>query len=132
MARRTVAVMKTRDVEWGLLGLVALLLVSAWPPQGGRSLAAKFVNWVVDPMDRLPVLPDALPLGLGDDPEAVEAHDAEVRLYDDLYLQGGWTRQRLELKVARDPFNPSTTRQLLTGAAVLTALYAWRLGSRRD
>lgn len=126
------AVVRARDVQWGLLGLVTLLLVSAWPPQGDRSLAAKFVNWAVDPMDRLPVLPGPLPLGLGDDPEAVNAHDAEARLYDDLYRQGGWTRRRLELKVASDPFNPSTTRQLLTGAAALTALYAWRLGSRRD
>lgn len=126
------AVVKARDVQWGLLGLVTLLLVSAWPPQGDRSLAAKFVNWAVDPMDRLPVFPGPLPLGLGDDPEAVNAHDAEARLYDDLYRQGGWTRRRLELKVAGDPFNPSATRQLLTSAAALTALCAWRLGSRRD
>ncbi len=124
--------MKARDVQWGLLGLVAVLLVAAWPPQGDRSLAMKFVNWAVDPMDLLPVLPDPLPRGLGDDPEAVEAHDAEARFYDDLFRQGGWTRRRLELKVQGDPFNPSTTRQLLTGAAVLAALYAWRLGSRRD
>jgi len=124
--------MTARDTRWGAVGLVALLLVAAWPPQGDRSLAAKFVNWAVDPAGHLPVLPDPLPLGLGDDPEAVETHDAEARLYDDMYRQGGWTRRRLELKVARDPFNPSTTRQVLTGFAVLTALYAWRLGSRKD
>ncbi len=124
--------MKARDLEWGLLALIALLLVAAWPPQGGRSLAAKFVNWAVDPVGRLPVLPDPLPLGLGDNPLAVEAHDAETRLYDDLYRQGGWMRRRLELKVAGDPFNSSTTRQLLAGLAALTVLYAWRLGSRRD
>jgi hypothetical protein len=123
---------KGRDVEWGLLGLIAVLLVAAWPPQGARSLAAQFVNWAVDPMDRLPVLPDVLPLGMGDDPVAVEAHDAETRLYDDLYRQGGWMRRRLEWKVAGDPFNPSTTRQVLLGAAVLAALYAWRLGSGKD
>jgi hypothetical protein len=123
--------MKTRDLQWGVLGLVALVLVSAWPPQGERSLAAKFVNWAVDPTNRLPILPDELPLGMGDDPAAVEAHDAETRLYDDLYGQGGWMRRRLEWKVAGDPFNPSTTRQVLLGAAVLTALYAWRLGSRK-
>ena len=124
--------MKARDLEWGLLALIAMLLVAAWPPQGDRSLAVKFVNWAVDPMGRLPVLPAPLPRGLGDDPVAVEAHDAETRLYDDLFRQGGWTRRRLDLKVAGDPFNPSTTRQLLAGLAVLSALYAWRLGSRRD
>lgn len=124
--------MKTRDRQWFLLGLVTLLLVSAWPPQGGKSLATKLVNWAVDPGHRLPSLPRPLPLGLGDDPDAVEAHDAEARLYDDLYRQGGWMRRRLELKVAGDPFDPSTTRQVLAGAAALTALYAWRLGSRRD
>lgn len=90
----------------------------------------KFVNWAVDPRGLLPVLPPALPLGLGDDPAAVEAHDAETRLYDDLYRRGGWLRLRLELKVMDDPFDASTTRQALTLAAVLAALYAWRLGSR--
>ena len=125
-------VVKTRDAKWGLLALFSLILVSLWPPQDERSLAVKFVNWAVDPRGQLPVPPEPLPLGLGDDPEAVEIHDAEVRLYDDLYRQGGWTRRRLELKVAGDPFNPATTRQLLVAAVVLTALYAWRLGSGRD
>jgi hypothetical protein len=123
---------RSRDAAWIFVAILALLVVGAWPPQGERSLAAKFVNWAVDPMNRLPVLPDPLPVGLGDDPAAVEAHDAEARFYDDMYRQGGWTRRRLEWKVARDPFNPSTTRQLLTAAAVLFALYAWRLGSRKD
>jgi len=111
---------------------MCLLLVAVWPPQGDKSLAAKIVNWVVDPLNRLPVPPPVLPPGLGDDPDLVEAHDAEARFYDDLYGQGGWTRRRLELKVAGDPFDPSTTRQLLTALGVLTVLYAWRLGTRRN
>ena len=58
----------------------------------------------------------------------MNAHDLRVQQYDALYLKGGWTRKRLELKVARDPFNPSTERQLLTGLAVVTAFLTWRFG----
>jgi hypothetical protein len=112
--------------QWWLLAVVAMLIVVAWPPSDDRSLAAKFVNWAVDPRDELPVLPSQLALGLGDDPDAVAAHDMVVQQYDTLWAKGGWTRTRLELKVARDPFNPSTERQLLTGIAVLTALLAWK------
>ena len=71
-----------------------------------KSLAVKFVNWAVDPRSELPILPDQLALGLGDDPDAVDDRDLQVQQYDALYLKGGWTRKRLELKVARDPFNP--------------------------
>ena len=60
----------------------------------------KFVNWVVDPRGELPVLPPQLELGLGDDPDAVAEHDAVTQHYDMLYSRGGWTRRRLELKVA--------------------------------
>jgi len=111
---------------WTLIG-VALLVVFVWPPGEDRSLAAKFVNWVVDPRDALPVLPPQLGLGLGDDPDAVAAHDMETQRYDALYLKGGWTRRRLELKVARDPFNPSTERQLLTAIGVVIALLTARM-----
>jgi hypothetical protein len=88
------------------------------------------VNWAVDPTDQLPTLPDQLGLGAGDDPDAVSAHDLQTQQYDALYLKGGWTRRRLELKVARDPFNPATERQLLTAIGVMTALVVWRLGGR--
>lgn len=113
--------------QWWTLVIVALLVVFAWPPRDDRSLAVKFVNWVVDPADTLPILPDSLALGQGDDPEAVEAHDLQVQAYDEQYLKGGWTRRRLELKVWRDPLNPSTERQVLTAIAVVTAFLAWRL-----
>ena len=112
--------------------VVALLVVCAWPPGDDKSLAVKFVNWVVDPRGELPILPDQLALGMGDDPDAVYARDLQVQKYDALYLKGGWTRKRLELKVARDPFNPATERQVLTGLAVVTALLAWRLGGRKN
>jgi hypothetical protein len=118
------------DAEWWILTTVALLIVFAWPPGDDRSLAVKTVNWVVDPRNELPVLPNPLGLGQGDDPDAVASHDAQVQRYDELYLKGGWTRKRLELRVARDPFNPATERQMLTAVGVVTALLVWRLGGR--
>ena len=122
--------LKPTNLQWWLLVIVALLVVVVWPPSGDRSLAVKFVNWAVDPGNELPVLPGQIALGLGDDPDAVAAHDMQTQQYDALYLKGGWTRTRLQLKVARDPLNPSTERQLLTGIAVMTAFLAWRLGSK--
>jgi hypothetical protein len=118
------------NVQWWCLIIVALLIAFVWPPQDDKSLAVKFVNWVVDPGDELPTLPDQLALGAGDDPDAVSAHDLQTQQYDALYLKGGWTRRRLELKVARDPLNPATERQMLTIIAVVTGFVAWRLGGR--
>lgn len=120
---------RSSNGPWWLLVAVALLVVVAWPPRDDKSLAAKFVNWVVDPADTLPVLPDPLALGQGDNPDAVAAHDLQVQQYDALYLKGGWTRRRLELKVVRDPVNPATERQVLLGIAVLTGLIAWRFSA---
>jgi hypothetical protein len=37
---------------------------------------------------------------------------------------------RLELKVAGDPFNAATERQLLTAIAVIAGFLVWRLGAR--
>ena len=119
------------NFQWWFLIIVAILIVFAWPPRDNRSLALKFVNWVVDPWDELPVLPDQLPLGAGDDPEAVSIHDIQTQQYDALYRKGGWTRRRLELKVAKDPLDPSTERQVLTGMAVVTAFLVWRWGGRK-
>ena len=116
--------------QWWLLVVCSVLIVGAWPPRDGKSLAAKFVNWAVDPRNELPTLPDQLALGAGDDPDAVKARDMQVQQYDALYLKGGWTRKRLELKVAGDPFDPGTERQLLTVAAVMLALVVWRMGGR--
>jgi hypothetical protein len=116
--------------QWWLLVLCSVLIVAAWPPRDGKSLAAKFVNWAADPANELPTLPDQLALGQGDDPDAVNARDMQVQQYDALYLKGGWTRKRLELKVAGDPFDPATERQLLTVSGVVVALVAWRLGAR--
>ena len=118
--------------QWWILVIVAMLIVFVWPPSDDKSLAVKLVNWAVDPWGELPILPDQLAVGMGDDPDAVNARDLQVQQYDTLYLKGGWMRKRLELKVARDHFNPSTERQLLIGLAVVTAFLSWRLGAQKD
>ena len=117
------------NAQWWMLVVVALLLVAAWPSDADKSLALKLTNWVVDPKDELPILPGPFAAGEGDDVAAVEAHDLQTRMYDELYDKGGWTRMRLELKVATDPFNPATERQVLTGIGVLTAFLVWRFGA---
>jgi hypothetical protein len=120
------------NLQWWILVVCAVLIVTAWPPGDGKSLAAKFVNWAVDPRNQLPTLPDQLALGAGDDPDAVNARDMQVQQYDALYLKGGWTRKRLELKVANDPFDPATERQLLTVIGVVVLLAVWRMNGRRS
>lgn len=92
----------------------------------------KFVNWAVDPRGELPVLPPQLGYGVGDDPRAVEERDEQVRRYDELYSRGGWTRTRLTLKVADDPLNPATERQLLLAAAAVAVFAVSRFGGRAE
>jgi hypothetical protein len=111
---------------------IALFIVFAWPPTGDKSLALKVTNWAVDPSHTLPVLPGLFGPGMGDEVTAVEAHDLQVRMYDELYARGGWTRMRLRLKVARDPINPATQRQLLLGIGVLAAFIVWRFSASRS
>jgi hypothetical protein len=120
------------NFHWWLLFIVALLIVFLWPPDNDKSLALKFVNWAADPTDQWPVLPAPLAMGHGDDPDAVYAHDLQTQQYDALYLKGGWTRMRLKLKVANDPFNPATERQVFTGIGVMTAFLVWRFGGRKN
>ena len=115
---------------WALFGVI-LFVILAWPPDRDRSLLAKFVNWAVDPGGELPVLPPQLGYGIGDDPVAVEQRDAQVRRYDELFNQGGWTRTRLELKVAGDPLPRGTERQLLLAFAA-AAIFAVFIRGRRS
>jgi hypothetical protein len=116
--------------RWWIVLAVALFVIGAWRPENDKSLFVKFLNWAVDPGGKLPVLPPQLGYGVGDDPQAVEERDAQVRRYDELYNQGGWTRTRLELKVADDPLNPSTERQLLLAVAAVAVFSVWRHGRR--
>ena len=118
------------DGQWWSLVMVALFIVFAWPPASGKSLGMTVVNWAVDPWGELPILPPPLGRGASDDVEAVEAHDAEVRRFDELNMKGGWTRRRLLLKVANDPFDKSITRQVLSALAILSALVFWRVAGR--
>jgi hypothetical protein len=106
---------------------VVLFVIAAWPPDEDKSLLAKLVNRAVDPAGDLPVLPPQLGFGLGDDPQAVEERDAQVRRYDALYNQGGWTRARLKLKVAGDPLPRGTERQLLLAVAAVGLFAVFRL-----
>lgn len=114
--------------QWWILLAVALFIVAAWPPDDDKSLALKLTNWAVDPGGTLPILPGPFGPGQGDEMRDVEAHDLQVRMYDELYARGGWTRRRLQLKVAGDPINPATERQLLLGGGVLVAFLVWRFG----
>jgi hypothetical protein len=113
--------------QWSIIWTVAALLVLAWPPDTGRSLAVKTVNWAVDPAGALPQLPPPLPMGLDDNGDAVAAHDAEEAEYYRLHNRSRTLRWRMDLKTAGEPLDPSTERQLLVGIAVLSALGVWRL-----
>lgn len=115
--------------QWWTLVTIALLIVVVWPPQEERSLAVKLVNRAVDPRNELPLLPGPLPIGQEDTLEAVNVHDLQTRMYEELYAKGGWTRMRLVLKVARDPFDPGTERQVLVLVGVVTAFVVWRFAA---
>ena len=117
--------------QWTLITLVALMVVLAWPPDSGRSLGAKLVNWAVDPRHQLPELPDALPMALDDDGDAVTEHDMAEAAYNHARERSVITRWRLDLKAAEDPFSPSTQRQLLVALSVLGALVVWRMDASR-
>ena len=116
--------------QWRLLWTAALLLILSWP-DGNRSLIVKTINWVADPFQSLPESPRPIALGLGDDPDAVAAHDASETAYYRIWEQGGIGRLRLRLKSLKDPFDPSTERQLLVGVAILCALGVWRVDAGR-
>jgi hypothetical protein len=117
--------------QWSIIWTVGVLLVLVWPPDKGRSLAVKALNWVVDPTQSLPALPATLPMGLDDDGDAVAAHDAQEAEYYHRRDSSATTRWRMNMKVASDPVDLSTERQLLTGVAVLSALVVWRLDGKR-
>lgn len=116
--------------QWIVICLTAALVVLAWPPNPGHgsSLGMKAVQWIVDPGNDLPALPPPLPPGLGDDGDAVAAHDALEAEYFRLYNSSEWTRRRMGIKSASDPFDPTTERQWLVAIAVGAALLIWRLG----
>jgi hypothetical protein len=119
------------NVQGWMIGGVAAFVIIAWPPDQDRSLALKAVNWLADPANTLPTLPGPLAPGLDDDADAVTAHDTEMAEYDRLFSSSQAMRIRLRLKVAADPFNASTERQVLTAFGVLAAIGIWQRGARR-
>jgi hypothetical protein len=121
-------VWQPNSAQWRVILLVALLLIFKWPPDHGRSLGMKVVNWLADPNHSLPALPAPLPIGLDDNGDAVAAHDAEEQEYYRQYSKGGITRLRMKLKEAGDPLEVTTERQILFGIAILSGLLVWRLG----
>jgi hypothetical protein len=118
-----------KRAQWSIIWTVAVLVVLCWPPDKGRSLALKAVNWAVDPSGSLPALPAPLPMGLDDNGDAVAAHDAEERDYYSARERSRLARWRMDLKEAEEPLDPQTERQLLVGVAVLSALAVWRLNT---
>jgi len=118
--------------QWSILWTVAVLLVFAWPPEGGRSLGVKAANWAADPTGSLPTLPAPLPMALDDDGDAVPAHDAQETEYYQRRASSSTTRWRMMVKEASDPLERSTQRQLLVGIAALSALGIWRLDGKNE
>jgi hypothetical protein len=112
--------------QWPIIWITAAFLVLAWPPERGRSLLIKLASWTVDPTDALPTLPAVLPLGLDDDGDAVAAHDEQEREYYRVRERSQLARLRMAVKEGRDPFDPTSERQLLVGVGVLAALGIWR------
>jgi hypothetical protein len=112
-------------MQWRLIWIVAVLLILAWPAENG-SLGRKAINWAADPFQSLPRMPSPLTMGLDDDMDTVQQHDAEEAAYYRMYGGSRLGRLRLQLRDLQDPFDPSTERQVLAGLAILSALGIWR------
>ena len=118
-------------IQWRLIWIGAICLILAWPAQNG-SLLVKAINWGADPFDVLPHTPGPLGMDSGDDPEAVQQHDAEEAAYYSMYNTSLLARLRLQLRDLTDPLDPSTERQLLVGLAILSGLSLWRVEARKE
>jgi hypothetical protein len=119
-------------VQWRIIWIVAFLLIIGWPPDRGRSIGTKLVNWLADPANSLAPMPSPLPIGLDDNGDAVAEHDAEAAEYYRQYESSRVTRLRMRLKEAGEPFDPTTERQILVGIGIFSALAVWRLNSRKS
>ena len=119
-------------LQWIVICAAAIVLVAGWPPDKGRSLGVKAINWLADPAGALPSLPPPLPMARDDDGDAVTEHDALAREYYRAADEPGLTRWRMRLKEMGEPLDPVTERQLLVGFGVLSALLIWRLSGRRS
>jgi hypothetical protein len=118
--------------QWWVIWPIAVFLVAAWPPAEGRSLALKMAGWAVDPRHTLPVMPPELPMSLGDDGFAVAQHDTQMAEYYEVYDSSSFNRLRIQIRDFRNPFDPTTERQVLIAIAVLGALLIWRMDGARN
>ena len=115
-----------RRSPWPVVAALVALLALFWPPENGRSLVVKAINYAADPRGELPRRPSPLAIGLDDDADAVTAHDNEEHAYELMY-RGSWTgRLRLQLRDAEDPLEPSTERPLLIVVAAVAAVWAFK------
>jgi hypothetical protein len=114
--------MSGRQLPWISLGVVAVLVILAWPPSEGHSLAVKGLNWLADPAGVLPPRPEPLAMGVDDDADVVTAHDLAENAYESLSERSELARVRLRLRDFTDPLNPSTERQILVIAGVVGAV----------
>jgi len=119
-----------RRSPWPVVAALIAALAVFWPPDGGRSLAVKAINWLADPRQELPRKPSPLAIGVDDDADIVAAHDNEEHAYDAMH-RGPWMgRLRLDMRDAEDPLEPSTERPLLVAAAAVVAVWVFRRQSQ--
>lgn len=117
--------------QWRIIWVMAIAVVLFWPPANGPSLGTRTVRWLADPTDSLPRLPDELPMSLGDNGDAVAAHDEQAAEYYRLTEGSAWIRSRIRIREVTDPLAPTTMRQLLSAFGIVGALVVWRLGGKR-
>ena len=110
---------------WPIVAALAFVLALAWPPDTGRSLGVKAINWLADPSGQLPRRPEPLALNVDDDADVVTEHDAEEAAYESMSRQSTTARLRLELRDLRDPMDASAERPLLVAIGALGALWAF-------
>jgi hypothetical protein len=95
--------------QWRVIWITTVLLIAAWPATEGGSLGVKAVRWLTDPSNTLPSFPKPLPMGLGDDGDAVAAHDRQEAEYYRIYESSRMMRMRLRLQAAKDPSSQPLT-----------------------
>jgi hypothetical protein len=124
-------VWQPNKAQWRIIWIVTVFLILCWPPDKGRSLGVKIANRLADPRSSLPTMPAPLPIALDDNGDAVTEHDALEAEYYRQYESSAVTRFRMTLKEVKDPFDPSTERQILAGIGIMSALAVWRINGKR-
>lgn len=115
--------------QWRVIWVVAAAVLLLWPLADSPSLAVKAAHFAADPRGTLPVLPEPLPLGLGDDADVVMQHDYQTQAYYDAYDSSAWVRFRMRVRDWSPGVSVGTERQILMVFVVLGALLIWRLGA---